>query len=140
DHAARAPRVLRPRGAPDRRAALGPGRLPLPAAVRRLPSADLRPARARRVKRVRHRPAPAVERGHRPADHCDSAAMSPLVASTRPASALTDLISFGGADGWVWERARMGFAGRGVALRIPIPSLGQAASIVAAALESIEVD
>jgi menaquinone-specific isochorismate synthase len=66
--------------------------------------------------------------------------MSSLVASTRPASALLDLISFAGADGWVWERARAGFAGRGAALRIPVPSLGQASSIVAAALETIAVD
>jgi menaquinone-specific isochorismate synthase len=49
-----------------------------------------------------------------------------------------DLLAVAGGDGWVWERERCGFAGRGVALRIPLGGgLRSAPEMVAEALSSI---
>ena len=49
-----------------------------------------------------------------------------------------DLLGLAGGDGWVWERERCGFAGRGVALRIPLAGgIRSAAETVAEALASI---
>jgi len=54
-----------------------------------------------------------------------------------------DLLTVAGADGWLWERERSGLAGRGVALRIPLPrglADPDAPARVAAALAAIETD
>jgi len=52
-----------------------------------------------------------------------------------------DLCAVAGGDGWVWERERCGFAGRGVALRIALPAgLRSASEAVAEALSSIPGD
>ena len=62
-----------------------------------------------------------------------------------------DLLTVAGAKGWLWERDHAGFAGHGVALRIPVAlgvvsavsavSAGSvAAGAVAAAFEAIDVD
>jgi menaquinone-specific isochorismate synthase len=57
-----------------------------------------------------------------------------------PATAV-DLLTVAGPDGWLWERERAGFAGRGVALRIPVAGgLGAADAVVGAALAAIDID
>jgi len=54
------------------------------------------------------------------------------------AGAAVDLVTVAGGDGWVWERDHSGFAGRGTAVRIPLPAgLRSAAETVAGVLASI---
>jgi len=56
-------------------------------------------------------------------------------------TASVDLLAVAGTDGWLWQRDGTGFAGRGVALRIPVPGgLADAPAVVAAALAAIETD
>ena len=58
-------------------------------------------------------------------------------------AASVDLLAVAGTDGWLWERDRTGFAGRGTALRIPFPDglAGRnAAEVVADALGAIAID
>jgi menaquinone-specific isochorismate synthase len=57
----------------------------------------------------------------------------PLVARTRRIDGDVDLLAAAGADGVLLERGRVGLAGRGVALRLPV---GEAE----VALAAIEVD
>ena len=52
-----------------------------------------------------------------------------------------DLLAVAGAGGWLWQRERSGFAGRGVAARIPVPGgLPDAEAIVGAALGAIDIE
>ena len=58
-------------------------------------------------------------------------------------AAIVDLLAVAGTDGWLWERDHAGFAGRGTALRIPLPdglASRDAAQVVADALRAIAVD
>ena len=59
--------------------------------------------------------------------------MTELVARTRRVDQDLDLLELAGPDGVLLERARVGLAGRGVAARVPLPS-------IEAALGAIEVD
>lgn len=65
-----------------------------------------------------------------------------LVARSRRLDADVDLLAFAGADGFVFERARVGVAGRGAALEIPWPAGDPAAAArgAAATLAAIDVD
>jgi isochorismate synthase len=69
---------------------------------------------------------------------------SPLVARTRRLDRDVDLLAVAGADGVLIEQAGIGLAGRGEALRIPLPTgsgrLAEAAGEVAAALGRISAD
>src|SRR5690606_27548090 len=137
--AARRPRpVLRQGGAARRRAAVGPGRLPVPPEVGRLPPRARRDARPVGRRRVRRRPPPPADGRDRPADHRHppvtghggvspaftapdpAAAAAGLVARTRRVDHDLDLLALAGADGVLFERSRTGLAGRGVALRVPV--------------------
>ena len=54
-----------------------------------------------------------------------------------------DLLSVAGPEGWLWERDHVGFAGRGTALRIPLPdglAAPDAVAIVADSLAAIACD
>ena len=64
-----------------------------------------------------------------------------LQARTRPVTGEVDLLAVAGEDGHLWVRGDQGFAGRGVALRIPVPpgDPAEAAAAVQAALGAIEV-
>ncbi|GAC1387968.1 MAG: hypothetical protein NVSMB4_14420 [Acidimicrobiales bacterium] len=58
-------------------------------------------------------------------------------------AAVVDLLAVAGTDGWLWERDRSGFAGRGSALRIPLKkglAGSDTAQIVADALGAIRVE
>ena len=65
-----------------------------------------------------------------------------LVARTRRLDADVDLLAFAGDDGFLFEKARAGLAGRGAALAIPWPAGDPAASArhVSDALATLEVD
>lgn len=66
----------------------------------------------------------------------------PLVARTRRLDHDVDLLSVAGDEGRVWLRGRAGFAGRGIARRVPVPrgDPAEAAASVHDALGAIEVD
>ena len=49
----------------------------------------------------------------------------PFVARTRRVDADVDLAALAGSDGILWEKGRAGFAGRGMALRIPLASAAE---------------
>ena len=49
--------------------------------------------------------------------------MTELVARTRRVDQDLDLLELAGPDGLLLERARVGLAGRGVAPRVPLPSI-----------------
>lgn len=65
-----------------------------------------------------------------------------LVARSRRLDADVDLLAFAGADGFVFERGRVGVAGRGTALEIPWPASDPAAAArgAAAVLAAVDVD
>lgn len=69
---------------------------------------------------------------------------APLVARTRRLDGDVDLLAVAGAEGVLFEQAGTGLAGRGEALRLPLPEgagrLAVAAEEVAAALAGIECD
>ena len=50
-----------------------------------------------------------------------------LVARTRRLDTPVDLLAVAGADGWLFERNRVGLAGRGAALRVDWPAADPAA-------------
>jgi menaquinone-specific isochorismate synthase len=69
--------------------------------------------------------------------------VSRLVARTRRLDADVDLVAVAGAEGWVFAREGVGLAGRGEALRIPLPrgaARAHADAVVADALAGIETD
>ena len=69
---------------------------------------------------------------------------APLVARTRRLDGDVDLVAVAGAEGVLFEQAGTGVAGRGEALRLPLPEgpgrLADAAGEVAAALAAIDCD
>jgi menaquinone-specific isochorismate synthase len=68
----------------------------------------------------------------------------PLVARTRRLDGDVDLLAVAGRDGLLCAQGGVGLAGRGEALRLPLPvgagRLGPTAALVAAALAAVEVD
>jgi isochorismate synthase len=66
--------------------------------------------------------------------------MTAVIARTRRLDAAVDLLAVAGADGWLFERNRVGLAGRGVALRVAWPPGDAAAGALAAAAALAEVE
>lgn len=66
--------------------------------------------------------------------------VGPLVASSVWLDSPIDLLTVAGPYGWLWERDRVGLAGRGVALRITAPDLALAGGVVGSALADIPSD
>lgn len=57
--------------------------------------------------------------------------MAELTATTRRLDGDVDLLAAAGPDGVLFERGRIGLAGRGVALRVPLPEAQQALAAIA---------
>src|SRR5699024_9939888 len=84
----------------------------------RLPPRTRRDARIAHLRRIPRGPSRPPERRHQPATDGNEA-MSGLVARTRRLDRDADHLAVAGADGFLFSRNRVGFAGRGVAARAP---------------------
>ena len=113
-------RVLRQGRAQDRRPALGPGGLPLPAPQRRLPAATRRAGRRAADGRLPRRPPPPLTLGVSSAAHRHAVVMRAVSRRADDATRRLDLNDIARDDGFLFVRDGVGFAGRGVAARVPV--------------------